>query len=56
MMFNATSNNISVLSVEEIGVPHQPAACHWQTLSHIVVSSTPRLGRIRTHHVSGDSH
>jgi hypothetical protein len=47
MALNATFNNISVLSVEEIGVPHQPAACHWQTLSHIVVSSTPRLGRGR---------
>jgi hypothetical protein len=29
--------------VEETGVPgenHWPAACHWQTLSHNVVSST----------------
>ena len=25
-------------------------------LSHIVVSSTPRLSRIRTHNVSGDGH
>ena len=55
-MFNTTSNYISVLSVEEIGVPHQPAASHWQTLSHNVVSSTPRLGRIGTHNVSGDRH
>ena len=53
MMFNTTSNNISVLSVEEIGVPHQPAASHWQTLSHNVVSSTSRLGGIQTSVVIG---
>jgi hypothetical protein len=29
-------------------------ASHWQTLSHNVVSSTPRLSEIRTHNVSGD--
>jgi len=49
MVFNATVSNISVLSwlsvlfVEETGVPgenHRPAASHWQTLSHNVVSST----------------
>ena len=43
MVFNATFNNISVilwqsvLLVEETGVSlenHQPAASHWQTLSH----------------------
>ena len=36
---------LSVLLVEETGVPrenHQPVASHWQTLSHNVVSSTPR--------------
>jgi hypothetical protein len=27
---------------------------HSQTLSHYVVSSTPRLGEILTHNVSGD--
>ena len=58
MVFNATFNNISVeyqwrsvLLVEETGVPgekHQPAASHWQTLSHNVVSSTPHLSGIRT--------
>ena len=35
----------SVLLVEETGVPrenHRPVASHWQTLSHNVVSSTPR--------------
>ena len=51
MVFNATFNNISdiswqsVLLVEETGTPgenHQPAASHRHTLSHNVVSSTPR--------------
>ena len=50
MVFNATFSNISlilwlsVLLVEETRVPgvnHQPAASHWQILSHNVVSSTP---------------
>jgi hypothetical protein len=54
MVLNATFNNISaipcqsVLLVEEIGVPgekHWPVICHWQTLSHYVVSSTPRHER-----------
>jgi len=44
-------NNISVISwqsvllVEESGIPgesNRPAASHWQTLSHNVVSSIPR--------------
>jgi hypothetical protein len=46
MVFNATFNNISVILVEENKVPgenHIPVASHWQTLSHNVVSSTPRL-------------
>ena len=45
--------------MEEIGVPgenHWPAASHWQSLSHIVVSTTPRLSGTRTHNVSGDRH
>jgi len=51
MMLNATFNNSSVISfrsvllVEETGGPgenHRPVASHWQTLSHHVVSSTPR--------------
>jgi len=50
MVFNATFNNISVISwwsvllVEETGVPgenHQTVASHWKTLSHNVVSSKP---------------
>jgi hypothetical protein len=54
MVFNATFNNISVISwwpvllVEETGVPgenHRPARNHCQTLSHKVVSSTPRHER-----------
>ena len=49
MVFNATFNNISVISwrsvllVEETGVPgenHRPVASHYQALSHNVVSST----------------
>ena len=62
MVFNATLNNISVISrqsvllVKETGVlweNHWPATSHWQTLSHNAVLSTPLLSRIRTH-VSGD--
>ena len=49
MVFNATFNNISVISwwsvllVEEAGVPgenHWPVTSDWQTWSHNVVSST----------------
>jgi hypothetical protein len=42
----------SVLLMEEIRVSaknHRPVASHWQTSSHNAVSSTPRLGGIRTH-------
>jgi hypothetical protein len=65
MVFNATFNNISVISwqlvllVEVTGIPgenHRPAASHRQTLSHNVVPSTHRLGGIRTHKFSGDRH
>ena len=51
MVFNATFNNMSVISwlsvllVEETGVTwenQRPVTSHWQTLSHNVVSSTPR--------------
>jgi hypothetical protein len=38
--------------IEETGVPgenHRPVASHWQTWSHIVVSSTPRMSGIQTH-------
>jgi len=62
MVFNATINNISVISwrlvllVEGTGVPwenHRPAASHGQTVSHNVESSTPCLGGIRTRSASG---
>jgi hypothetical protein len=47
MVLNATFNNISVISsvllVEVTGENHWPIASHWQTLSHNVVSSIPRL-------------
>jgi hypothetical protein len=65
MVFNATFNNISVISwrsvllVEETGVPgknHWPAVSHWQTLAHNVVSRTCRLCRIQTHTFSDDRH
>jgi hypothetical protein len=42
----------SVLLMEETGVPgenHRTVASHIQTLSHNVVSSTPRLSGIRNH-------
>jgi hypothetical protein len=61
-VFNATFNIflaiswLSVLLVEETGENHRPAASHGQTLSHNVVSSTPRLSRIQTHNASGDRH
>jgi hypothetical protein len=62
MVFNPTFNDIeciswrSILLVEETGVNHRPAASHWQTLSHNVVSSTPRPSVVGTHNVSGDRH
>jgi hypothetical protein len=65
MVLNATFNNISVISwrsvllVEETGLPgenHRPAASHWQTVSHNVVSSTTRMSAVRTHTFSGDVH
>jgi len=58
MVFDAFFNNISVISwrsvllVEQIGVPgenHRSAESHWQTLSHNVALSTPRLNGNRTH-------
>ena len=61
--FKATFNNISVISwqsvllVEETGVAgenHRPVTSHWQTWSHNVVSSIPRLIGIWTHNISSD--
>jgi len=63
MVFNATFNNISVISwhsvllVEETGVPeenHRPATSQWQILSHNVISTTSRPSGIRTHNIRGD--
>ena len=59
MVFNATLNNISVISwqsvllveeTREFGENHQPVASHWQTLSHnvtFVVLNT--LSGVQTH-------
>ena len=65
MLLNATLHNSSVITwwsvllVDETGVPvenHQPVTSHWQTLSHNVVSSMPRLthkiiNRIQNQHI-----
>ena len=51
MVYNTTFNNLSVISwwsvllVKETGENHRPVASHLQTLSHNVVSSTPRHER-----------
>ena len=59
MVFNATFNDILAISwrlsllVDATGVPgqnHRPVASHWQTLSHIVVSSTPHYERVLNSH------
>jgi hypothetical protein len=51
MVFNATFKNISVISRRSVllvedtrvhGENHRPATSHRQTLSHNVISSTPR--------------
>jgi hypothetical protein len=51
MVFNATFNNISIIScqsvllVEEIGVPeenHQPVASHWPILEYTSPEQYPR--------------
>jgi hypothetical protein len=61
-VFIATFNNmstISVLSEEETrvtGENHRPAASHWQTWSHNVLSSTPRHERDSNWQLSGDRH
>jgi hypothetical protein len=62
MVFSATFDNISVISwrsvlLVEIGVPGENRRlAAGQTLSHNVVSSTPRLSGIRIHNISGDRH
>ena len=47
------SNSISAIYPEK---KTQPATSHWQTLSHNIVSSTPRLDGIGTHNSSSDIH
>jgi len=44
MVFNAPFNNISVSFIggENWGTRIKPGESHWQTLSHNVVSSTPK--------------
>jgi hypothetical protein len=63
MLFNATFNNISVISWRSVllvgetwgpGENHRPVASHWQTLSHNVVHLA--LIVIRNHNISGDRH
>ena len=63
MVFKANFNNISATSwrlalfVEETRLPGETTdlpQCHWQILSHNVVSSTSRLSGIRTYNVSVD--
>ena len=42
IVFNATFNNISAISVEETGVPrenHWPVTNHWQTLAIVCIST-----------------
>ena len=59
MVFNATFKNISVILVEETGVPgenHQPATIHWLILLHNVASSIPHLSGIQNCNVRGDMH
>ena len=65
MLFNATFHNISIISSQSVllveetkvhGENYRPAESHWQTLSHNVISSTPRLSGIRTHNVSDARH
>jgi len=64
MVFNATFNNISIISwwsvlLEETtvhGQNYQHVASHWQTLSHNVVSSTPFHEQGLNSKLSGDMH
>ena len=60
MMFIVIFNNISVISwqsvllVEETEVQEKTTDLPQVTDKQNVVSSTPRLSRIRTHNISGD--
>ena len=37
-------------------IPYTATAKNYETISHNVVSSTPRHEQIRTHNLSGDRH
>ena len=58
MVLNATFNNISIISWRSVSLVEEepPNFSKSQTQSQNVVQSTPRLSRIRTHNISGDSH
>ena len=60
MVLNAIFNHIWVISCFIGGgnrsIQWKPLTCHRQTLSHNVLSSTPRLSGVRTHNISGDRH
>ena len=58
MLLNATFNNISVIlwrspllveGTRILGKNHRLAAGHSQTLSHVIVSSIPRMNGILIH-------
>jgi hypothetical protein len=56
MVFNATFNNISVISCRSVLLAEKTTDLPQVTdeLYHNVVSSTSRLSGVRTHNVSGD--
>ena len=57
MVLNATFNNLSATSWRySEKTTDMPQVTDKKTLSHNVVSSTPRLNGIRTHNVCGDRH